>query len=65
MIWGAEENFVSNSAAVFDTANGFQGVWHLSDATHSIVHDATANGYHGTPSPTAPIAVNGVIGGSQ
>lgn len=32
----------SNGPAVFDTAAGFCGVWHLSDSTGGVSHDATA-----------------------
>jgi hypothetical protein len=42
----------SNSTAVFDTAAGFQGVWHFSDDAGGPVGDATGNGYHGV-SPDA------------
>jgi hypothetical protein len=63
MYWGntkASDN--SNSAVVFDTANGFQGVWHLSESGKTIVKDATGNHYNGTPSDTAPADVEGTIG---
>jgi hypothetical protein len=52
----------SNSAAVFDTANGFAGVWHLGETAGTTVFDATGNHYNGTVSDTAPIAANGAIG---
>ncbi|MBD3392213.1 MAG: DUF2341 domain-containing protein [Chitinivibrionales bacterium] len=39
----------SDGAAVFDTANGFAGVWHLSENGSSLRRDATAYGHHGTP----------------
>ena len=52
----------SNSAAVFDTADGFQGVWHLGETGGGIAKDATANHYDGTPSDTAPASVAGTIG---
>jgi len=63
MYWGndhAADN--SNSAAVFDSANGFQGDWHLGE-TGSLVSDATGNRYNGTANFTAPVA--GVIGAAQ
>lgn len=48
MYWGNPDAVdSSNGTAVFDTANGFAGVWHL-DEDEEIVHDATANGYVGT-----------------
>lgn len=52
----------SNGNAVFDTLNGFQGIWHLAE-TDSIAPDATGNRYNGTGQFTAPIA--GVIGNAQ
>jgi hypothetical protein len=66
MYWGnPNASGVSNSARVFDTASGFQGVWHLSEPESAISRDATANGYNGTPSTPAPLAVSGIIGGAQ
>jgi hypothetical protein len=38
----------SNGAAVFDTAEGFQGVWHMNDAPNAPLRDATYNKYDGT-----------------
>jgi hypothetical protein len=58
---GSAATGASNSAAVFDTANGFQGVWHMSQS-QSPVLDATANHYDGTLSDTAPTATTGAIG---
>ncbi len=51
MLWGnADAVAKTNGAAVFDTTNGFEGVWHL-DQTGSGVEgeftDATYNGNHG------------------
>ena len=48
----------SNSVAVFDSANGFQGVWHLCQSAK----DATINHYDGTLSDTAPTPAPGMIG---
>jgi hypothetical protein len=58
MYWGASAGPASNSAAVFDTANGFQGVWHLCQSAK----DATINHYDGTLSDTAPVPAPGMIG---
>jgi len=55
----------SSSAEVFDTIIGFQGVWHLAESANSNSFDATANRYHGTPSDTAPLPVQGVIGNAK
>lgn len=50
MYWGntASEN-ESDGKMVFDTAAGFQGVWHLAENGNSTLHDATHNHYDGTP----------------
>jgi len=66
MQWGASTGSatvsLSNSTAVFDTANGFGGVWHMGQAVNNIIPDATANHYDGTLSDTAPIPAQGTIG---
>ena len=51
-------------SAVFDTSDGFQGVWHLGDGlAGGQFSDATANRYHGTSPDTAfPETSEGVIG---
>jgi hypothetical protein len=68
MYWGAPTSSTSgsNGAKVFDTANGFQGVWHFSGPTGSAAIDATANGYNGAPRGTAlPGSVAGIIGNAN
>jgi hypothetical protein len=51
------------SRRVFDTAGGFQGVWHLGDGSDDSVHDATVNRYHGvSPDSSRPAIAEGVIG---
>ncbi|MBN2036144.1 MAG: DUF2341 domain-containing protein [Chitinispirillaceae bacterium] len=64
MYWGnAAAASASNSAVVFDTAAGFEGVWHLSGTGTATAHDATANNYHGTPyNMTVTSAVEGAVG---
>jgi hypothetical protein len=63
MYWGNDKaTDSSNSMAVFDTTNGFQGVWHLGE-TDSLASDATANRYNGTGYFTSP--VDGMIGSAQ
>jgi hypothetical protein len=67
MYWGASTGSatasLSNGAAVFDTANGFQGVWHLNEASGSTAKDATANRFDGVPpSDSSPLPTPGVIG---
>jgi len=66
MEWG-NPNGSSNSAgnAVFDTANGFQGVWHMGESG-TQVKDATINHYDGTRAATMPATpVSGAIGNCQ
>lgn len=47
MYWGNASAFSqSDGGAVFDTADGFQSVWHLGDAADSV-RDATRNRCHG------------------
>lgn len=47
MYWGNPETVTQKTGkAVFDTADGFQSVWHLSE-TGDTVYDATANSCHG------------------
>jgi hypothetical protein len=67
MYWGNPDAAIaSNSGAVFNTANGFQGVWHLSEAGNTTAFDATANGYDGTPhNMTAATSVAGAIGNAR
>lgn len=63
MYWGNPvATGAANSAAVFDTAAGFQGVWHLA-ATGDTAPDATGNGYDGSGYYTSP--VRGIIGNAQ
>lgn len=67
MYWGnPNAKNASRSAAVFDTANGFQGVWHMGQAGNTTATDATLNRYDGTPyGMTAASAVEGAIGVGQ
>jgi hypothetical protein len=69
MHWGATAGSAtvsaSNSAAVFDTAAGFQGVWHCAQPGGATTRDATANHYDGTPSPTPTTDAGGMIGPAQ
>ena len=47
MYWGnSKVNGISSSAAVFDTGNGFRGVFHMKDASGSAT-EATANQLNG------------------
>lgn len=64
MKWGnAETTGQSNSAAVFDTADGFEGVWHLSGTSGLLELDATYHHYDATPmGAVVPSDTTGVIG---
>ncbi len=66
MLWGnANAASGSNSTAVFDTANGFQGVWHMAQSQGEIAHDATGNHFDGAASDSSPQPVAGAIGMCQ
>jgi hypothetical protein len=54
----------SNGAAVFDTANGFRGVWHLGPDSVGVSKDATANKNHATQQGAAT-AIQGTVGGAR
>ncbi|MGB7569396.1 MAG: DUF2341 domain-containing protein, partial [Chitinivibrionales bacterium] len=68
MYWGVSTaSDSSKSTAVFETANGFQGVWHLNEATGAAAADATANAYNGVPrgrnnGSNKPADTTGIIG---
>jgi len=63
MYWGnINAPAQSNSTAVFDTTEGFIGVWHLAEAGTNQAADATVHRYDGTPTDTAPQSISGVIG---
>jgi hypothetical protein len=60
MHWGnSAATSASNSAAVFDTANGYAGVWHMNATGNET--DATANGNTAT-AVNAPASAAGIIG---
>ena len=59
--WGNANAISSgNGAAVFDTASGFQGVWHLKLGTDQKSPDATGNSFDGAANNVA--GTEGVIG---
>ncbi|MBN1601342.1 MAG: DUF2341 domain-containing protein [Chitinispirillaceae bacterium] len=64
MYWGnPDARPVSTSESVFDTAKGFQGVWHLAEPPGSISFDATMNSYNGTQyGMNTSSSVLGIIG---
>jgi Concanavalin A-like lectin/glucanases superfamily/Domain of unknown function (DUF2341) len=66
MCWGNPNAAnASSSASVFDTVNGFQGVWHLGQSATGVSPDASPNHFNGTPSDTQPTAAAGIIGTCQ
>lgn len=67
MYWGNSEAVSeSNGGAVFDTADAFQGVWHLSGKEMEVAVDATVNRYDGIPVGMSENAnVAGAIGGAR
>lgn len=67
MYWGnPDAESESDGCAVFDTADAFQGVWHLSGKGTDPAPDATPNHYHGIPVGTSEeSAVDGAIGGAR
>jgi hypothetical protein len=63
MYWGnAAAATQSASSSVFDTAAGFQAVWHMEKTSTSTVTDASGNHFNGVLSDTAPVAITGQIG---
>ncbi len=63
MYWGCNNSAdSSNCTAVFDTAAGFAGVWHLNENGDSI-NDATGNAFEGKNSGST--TETGIIGGSR
>jgi hypothetical protein len=65
MHWGkADAADSSRGTAVFDTARGFQAVWHLGELAADSARDATVNRFHGAPS-NSPGSAAGVAGLSR
>ncbi len=67
MFWGNEEaSSIGDGSLVFDTANGFQGVWHLKESANELAEDATANNFHGTSYNMANTQLlEGKVGGAR
>ncbi len=55
---------LSSGAAVFDTGNGYQAVYHFSETSAGNANDATVNSYTAT-NIAAPAVVPGVIGNAR
>ena len=57
---------ISDEAAIFDTGNGFTGVWHLEETSDTIALEATANKFHGRKKAIKePVPIDGMIGKAQ
>ena len=66
MLWGnPSAPATSMGGRVFDTAQGFVAVWHLSEPTGAAALDATFNRFDGTASDTAPVSTQGILGGAK
>lgn len=68
MYWGEVPAVQNTAGEVFDTANGFVGVYHLSDPSPGQeVLDATQASRHGksVDASVASVPVKGIIGGAQ
>jgi hypothetical protein len=62
MLWGnPSADNASDGALVFDTANGYQGVWHLNENPSDGIRDRTFNYNDGTATGNEPRMVNGAI----
>jgi hypothetical protein len=67
LYWGnPRAALLSNGKAVFDTADGFQGVWHLSETVLDSAKDATSNCFNGTSQGMDAGAVaGGMVGAAR
>jgi hypothetical protein len=54
MVWGNPDATPQSNGVVFDTAQGFQGVWHFNEAGDAPCLDATKNRYTGTSYGMSP-----------
>jgi len=63
--FGGLSDRVTNGAAVFDTANGFQGVWHLRKRETAPTEDASSIVSKGPLWDDFGIGVPGVIGAAR
>jgi hypothetical protein len=66
MLWGNPAALnAAGGSKVFDTANGYQGVWHLNEDPSTgpnAFKDRTSNANHGTPVGNGIKPTNGAIG---
>jgi hypothetical protein len=65
MFWGdTGQTIAHNSNSVFDTAAGYQGVWHLGDGVNTTFRDVTVNNYDGTSNSNESPSVKGSMIGN-
>jgi len=66
MYWG-NPTVAGNSSgpAVFDSASGFEGVWHLNETSGTTAVDASYHGFSGSYKGKLPYAVSGPVGYCQ
>ncbi len=66
MFWGKTDSpSFSNSGAVFDTAAGFDGMWHLEENGNEPALDATSNHFDGIAYHMPVSSVNGAVGNAR
>jgi hypothetical protein len=66
MLWGNPDAVSeASSASVFDTAMGFEGVWHMNEPDSAATADATGNHYDGRKYGPTSAAVQGMCGLAQ
>lgn len=66
MYWGNQDAKTrSSSTDVFDTASGFQGVWHLEEDGNNTAIDATLNGFDGIAYNIENSSLDGAIGNAR
>jgi hypothetical protein len=63
MYWGnPDAASESDGAAVFDSASGFEGAWHLNETSGTLARDASHNGFTGTYMGGLPRVESGPLG---
>lgn len=62
LYWGNQQaSLMSNGAAVFDTGNGFAGVWHFNETSGAAAAEVTSNGFTGAYEGSLPNPQEGPI----
>ncbi len=63
MYWGNATETLDDKRIVFDSSDGYQGVWHMGSGVEGLVHDATVNKYNGISSDQTDTKIaKGAIG---